>query len=101
MNEVVGRLTLGSRFGVERDQLRAWEAEIEILRVSLNGLSGHIYIEFEVPRIGSRADTVLLIGGTVLVVEFKVGMSEFARGALDQVWDYQYLRGLGIPELTD
>ncbi|MSR28353.1 MAG: DUF2075 domain-containing protein [Phycisphaerales bacterium] len=88
MNEVVGRLTLGSRFGVERDQLRAWEAEIEILRVSLNGLSGHIYIEFEVPRIGSRADTVLLIGGTVLVVEFKVGMSEFARGALDQVWDY-------------
>jgi hypothetical protein len=45
-------------------------------------------MEFGIPRMGRRIDTVLLIGPIVFVVEFKVGDAIFDRAAVDQVWDY-------------
>ena len=51
-------------------------------------MSGTPYLEFNIPRMGSRVDVVLLIGPVVFVVEFKVGEAKFDRAALDQVWDY-------------
>ena len=51
-------------------------------------MSGTPYLEFDIPRMGSRVDVVLLIGPVVFVVEFKVGEAKFDRAALDQVWDY-------------
>jgi hypothetical protein len=45
-------------------------------------------LEFNIPRMGSRVDAVLLIGPVVFVVEFKVGEAAFDRAAVDQVWDY-------------
>jgi len=38
--------------------------------------------------MGRRIDAVVLLGATVLVVEFKVGSSEFDSSAIEQVWDY-------------
>ncbi|MDQ6799354.1 MAG: DUF2075 domain-containing protein [Acidobacteriota bacterium] len=38
--------------------------------------------------MGRRVDVVLLIGPVVLVVEFKVGATDFDRSAIEQVWDY-------------
>jgi Uncharacterized conserved protein (DUF2075) len=38
--------------------------------------------------MGRRIDVVLLIGGVVFVIEFKVGESIFERSAIDQTWDY-------------
>ena len=38
--------------------------------------------------MGRRIDAVLLVGGIVFVIEFKVGEKSFDRAALDQVWDY-------------
>ena len=44
--------------------------------------------EFAIPRMGKRADVVLLIDGIVLVLEFKVGSETFDRHAIEQVHDY-------------
>jgi hypothetical protein len=37
---------------------------------------------------GRRIDAVILVGGIVFVIEFKVGEKSFDSAALDQVWDY-------------
>ncbi len=50
--------------------------------------SGHILFEFAIPRMGKRADVVLILGCTVVVVEFKVGSATFDRSAVEQVQDY-------------
>lgn len=73
---------------METTQREAWGEEISFLQKNLVGLSGTLYLEFSIPRMGSRVDVVLLIGPVVFVVEFKVGELEFDRAALDQVWDY-------------
>ena len=75
-------------FDLETTQREAWGEEISFLQKNLAGLSGTLYLEFNIPRMGSRVDVVLLIGPVVIVVEFKVGETEFDRAALDQVWDY-------------
>jgi hypothetical protein len=38
--------------------------------------------------MGRRIDSVILVGGIIFVVEFKVGEKSFDRAAIDQVWDY-------------
>lgn len=85
---VAGTLTMASGVSVELAQRDAWLEEIAILRSQISGLSGHIFFEFTIPRMGTRVDVVLLIERTVFVLEFKVGESHFSRGARDQVWDY-------------
>jgi len=47
-------------------------------------------MEFSIPRMGHRADVVLLGPGFpyVFVIEYKVGSKEFLRTDIDQVYDY-------------
>jgi DUF2075 family protein len=85
-NEVLG--TLIRRSAAEQEQVRAWQEEITILRRALDGLEGHVILEFDIPRVGSRADAIILIGVLVFVIEFKVGAKTFDRAATEQVWDY-------------
>lgn len=87
---VLGALAAASEFAVEQTQMTAWEAEIELLRASLQKVPqpGAIYLEFSVPRLGKRIDAVVVLGAIVFVIEFKVGATEFWRSARDQVWDY-------------
>lgn len=87
-SEVLGELTRNSSFSVEDTQKEAWLEEVDFLKQNLRGLPGALFLEFNVPRMGSRIDAVLLIGPIVFVVEFKVGQRGFERSALDQVWDY-------------
>jgi hypothetical protein len=85
---IVGRLTKNSDFALLPTQKDAWLAEIGFLQARLVGLTGSLFLEFNIPRMGRRIDAVLLIGPVVFVIEFKVGESEFERAAIDQVWDY-------------
>ena len=88
---IVGALTEGSsRAGIAVDpaQIEAWHAEIEILKQQLVGVGGLLFLEFSVPRMGRRIDTVLLVGSVIVVIEFKLGAERFERSAFDQVWDY-------------
>lgn len=88
--EVLGNLTAGHGFHqLEEQQINAWKDEISILRTLLRGWpSIHLFMEFEIPRIGRRADAVLLINGSVVVLEFKVGANTFNTPSIDQVLDY-------------
>jgi hypothetical protein len=47
-----------------------------------------MFLEFDVPRIGSRIDAVLVSGPALIVIEFKVGERDFRIGDRNQVWDY-------------
>jgi hypothetical protein len=57
-------------------------------KTALSGIEGSIFLEFVVPRIGSRIDAVLISGPVLFVIEFKVGAEAFSRDDLNQVWDY-------------
>ena len=90
-DHVLGALANGSgrtNISVDPAQSAAWLAEIEILKDNLTGLTGHIFLEFTIPRMGRRIDAVLLIGSVIILLEFKVGARHFDRAGLDQVWDY-------------
>lgn len=85
---VLGRLATNSDFALLPTQRDAWIVQLKVLAASLKGLTGSLFLEFNIPRMGRRIDAVVLIGPVVFVVEFKVGESAFDRAALDQVWDY-------------
>lgn len=85
---VIGRLVTNSTFTDLRSQKDAWLVQIAFLQTQLVGLSGSVFLEFNIPRMGRRIDVVLLIGPIVFVIEFKVGEKTFDRGAIEQVWDY-------------
>lgn len=88
-SEVLGQLTEKHAFALEIQQRIAWQGQISLLQDELKRLhEGHIYFEFSIPRMGKRADVILLISGIVFVIEFKVGASFFDRAAVDQVYDY-------------
>ena len=87
-NEILGGMTHNSDFAVEPAQRDAWVEQIEVLKPALAGVVGTIFLEFSVPRIGSRIDAVLISGPLVFVIEFKVGETNFNPYAFNQVWDY-------------
>ena len=77
-------------FDLGDEQRDAWEREIAILKRELRGLAGpgRVFLEFSIPRMGKRADAVLVCRGAVFVVEFKVGKRAFDRADMDQCVDY-------------
>ena len=86
--EIIGTITLSNQFDSNMNQNKSWKQQIEILKKSLVGLSGTIYFEFSIPRMGKRVDCILIIRNIVFVVEFKVGEKEYLSANYDQVWDY-------------
>lgn len=87
--EILGHLAEGQSGDVTPAQLQAWLQQIEILKAAVPpGLEGTICFELIIPRIGKRADNILLIGDQVVVIEFKVGSDIYDRSAQRQVVDY-------------
>lgn len=87
-DSVFGVLAKNPEFDLATTQKEAWLVQIAFLQKILDGLTGTLFLEFNIPRMGSRADVVLLVGPIVFVVEFKVGESAFDQASVDQVWDY-------------
>ncbi|MEO7244395.1 MAG: DNA/RNA helicase domain-containing protein [Rubrivivax sp.] len=89
---ILGALLQHSQGAVEPTQRDAWLRQIDLLRAchwtSDVVACARIYLEFTVPRLGRRVDTVLLTDRGLVLVEFKVGAAGFTRSALDQGWDY-------------
>ena len=86
--EILGTLAANSGFDIALTQRDAWRAEIDFLRERVSGLTGSILFEFTIPRMGRRIDVVLLVGGVVFVIEFKIGATGYDSSAVDQAWDY-------------
>ncbi|MBT1171217.1 hypothetical protein [Bifidobacterium sp. SO4] len=54
------------------EQAYAWNEEIEILQRELKNLDdGRILLEYVIPRMGKRADAILLYRNIVFILEFK------------------------------
>ena len=86
---IVGKLSHISAGNVTAEQKRAWEHQIHILRDSLvPSMKGMVCFEFVIPRMGRRVDNVVLLGRTVLVLEFKVGAKNYDAAAQTQTIDY-------------
>ncbi|GMV10676.1 MAG TPA: DUF2075 domain-containing protein [Gemmatimonadaceae bacterium] len=85
---IIGDLTSSSPFDVDVAQADAWHRQLPLLRTALDSLGGWLYLEFEVPRLGSRIDAVAIVGRAVILIEFKVGEREYRRADYEQAWDY-------------
>src|ERR1700761_13 len=81
---VLGELAKSNPFALDPLQRNAWLSQIELLQAHLARLaSGWIAFEFSIPRMGKRADAVLVTAGIVFVVEFKIGSGQFDLAATD------------------
>lgn len=88
---ILGALVASHPHELEFRQRNAWIAQIQLFRQLLHGepgFSGRLFFEFSIPRMGKRADVVLLHAGIIFVLEFKVGERQYTKYALDQVLDY-------------
>jgi hypothetical protein len=91
-SHVVGALTarlnqLG--FAVDPGQSVAWTYQIEHLKQVLFPFpAAHVFFEFSIPRMGRRADVILLLNGFIFVLEYKVGQSQFTRHDIEQTLGY-------------
>lgn len=87
---IVGTLSMRSSFPVEEPQIYAWKTEIAGLRQTLSNFDtdGSIYFEFPIPRIGSRADVILILKHVLFVLEYKVGERTTHLRHIEQVTDY-------------
>ena len=56
--EVLGHLSLNNAFALDPYQRNAWVEELTILRLSLEGLTGHLLLEYSIPRMGRRVDVL-------------------------------------------
>ncbi|MBT3192545.1 MAG: DUF2075 domain-containing protein [Verrucomicrobia bacterium] len=92
---IAGHLNTKAEGAVEEAQKHAWDQQVKQLKEALSlgeniesFRDAKIYFEFAIPRMGKRIDVVLVSGGVIFVIEFKVGSATFDAFAIDQVWDY-------------
>jgi hypothetical protein len=86
---VYGKLGRYHAHTQELAQKLAWLDQIKLLQRNLNSVpKAWIAFEFAIPRMGKRADAILVLDGIVFVIEFKVGADSFTSAALEQVTDY-------------
>lgn len=86
---ILGNLAQHHEFVLEDLQKHAWLAQIDILKANLVGIAkGRLYFEYSIPRMGKRADNILIIRNLIFVIEFKVGESFYSATAKNQVIDY-------------
>ena len=86
-DRVLGALTRAAK-DVTEEQKDAWLKEIDVLQRELRGAGGRLFLEFVIPRMGKRADAVLVHAGTVFVMEFKVKSRKYDKAAVEQCVDY-------------
>jgi DUF2075 family protein len=88
-NQILGTMVSKHEFDLDERSRDAWIGQINILKSNLVKLnSGHVFLEYSIPRMGKRVDTIVLFGGIIFVIEFKVGEKQYTAHAIDQVMDY-------------
>jgi hypothetical protein len=73
VKEVVGELTVSCNHDINDETSNSWISEIEVLQNVLEPYKnrGSVYFEYNIPRMGRRADVIVVIDGVVFVLEFK------------------------------
>lgn len=62
-DEIIGKLTLASQHDINDETANSWVEEIDSLRNVLTTYKdrGSVYFEYNIPRMGRRADVILVI----------------------------------------
>lgn len=86
---IYGALSRHHAHSQEMAQRSAWLEQIAILQHGLAAVpNAWLAFEFSIPRMGKRADTIILLDGIVFVIEFKTRADNFTGAAIEQVTDY-------------
>ena len=87
---ILGQLTNQHKFRqLEQQQINSWRRQITELKQTLVSFPGAtLLLEFEIPRIGKRVDAILVLNGSILVLEYKVGAKSYDSASIDQAYDY-------------
>ena len=86
---ILGELVSAHGFDIDVLQRRSWQHQIQAIKQLLKLLPfAYVFFEFAIPRMGKRADVVLLVDGIVFVVEYKVWADVYASNAIEQSLDY-------------
>lgn len=86
---ILGHLTASTQFPAELAQIAAWQFTIRHLATIATALpQAHIFMEFAIPRMGRRADAIIVAGPLIFVLEYKVGERGFPRHAIEQTHGY-------------
>ena len=97
-NEIIGKLNKGgtnftSQFTIATT---SWDscililknASLELLRNYKEAKDWYILFEFEIPRLASRIDTVIIAEDIIFVIEFKLDRKKYELADIRQVQDY-------------
>lgn len=89
-DEIIGKMAQASAHDLNEETTDSWVCEIEVLKDVLAPYRdrGSVFFEYNIPRMGRRADVIALIDGIVFVLEFKTLTQKFAHEGLMQAWDY-------------
>lgn len=88
-DQIFGALAKALPFPVEPAQRAAWHFEIVHLNEIAASLpDAHFFLEFAIPRMGRRADAIIVHSGLIFVLEYKIGEKGFPRHAIEQVHGY-------------
>ena len=85
---ILGELTDAESFDINTRTTDAWKGEIALIQETLEGVDGHIHLEYIIPRMGKRVDVLLVIQNVIFLIEFKVGTDTYQASAVNQVIDY-------------
>lgn len=90
IDALVGKMATRSPFDVTPSTIESWRISLEILQAAVreSALSGWIALEYDVPRLGSRIDAVIIADAVIVPIEFKVGAKSYDASAYNQAWDY-------------
>lgn len=97
-HEIIGKLNLaGTAFATQYTiTTTSWDSSIQILKKSCQELilknpsisNWHILLEYEIPRLSSRIDAVIIADDLIFVVEFKYDRKKYESADIRQVEDY-------------
>lgn len=86
---IYGTLSRHHAHSQEMAQRAAWLEQIMLLQNGLSAVpNAWLAFEFAIPRMGKRADAIVILDGVIFVVEFKVHATAFDAAAIEQVTDY-------------
>ncbi|MCF4008844.1 DUF2075 domain-containing protein [Rheinheimera sp. UJ63] len=79
-SKIIGDLTKAHGQELQHSQTIAWAEQIRLLHLVFRDIAvnGDIFFEFMIPRMGRRADVIIITGGMIFVLEFKVGANNYS-----------------------
>lgn len=89
-NHLAGAAQLRN-FGGTRSTYNSWVAALNVIKDAVAtpiAQTWTVLFEYELHRVGKRADVVLLTDRAIIVIEFKTGVSGDRPGAMRQAEDY-------------